>query len=93
MRERKVYPIPKGLDDLPEVIIVPIDIAGIWLAVFLSLFMANPFVALLVSLLVAWGYSKFKKGKPKNYIYLLAYKVALFSGRGLPSPVIKRFRE
>lgn len=93
MNERKIYAIPKGLDDMPEVIVVPMDIAGVWFVTFMSLFMANPFVALIVSLLVAWGYSHFKKGKPKNYIYLLGYRVGLFSKPGLPSPVVKTFRE
>lgn len=92
MKERKVYPIPKGLDDLPELLgIVPVDIAGVWLVVFFSLFFFNTAFAMIAAVIAAWIYARNKRGKPRNYIYLIAYRYALYKTRGMPSPVVKRF--
>jgi len=93
MKERKVYSIPKYLDDMPEVLIIPIDVFFIGIIVAASLFMINTAIAVLAGIFVAWRYSEFKKGKPKNYFQLILYKIAFYKGEGLPSPVVKRFKE
>ena len=92
-KERKVYHFPKYIDDLPEVLIIPIDVFFLCFITLLLFYMINPALAVLLGILVAWRYSKFKKGKPKNYLQLVGYKLAIYKTKGLPSPVVKRFKE
>jgi len=92
-KERKVYYFPKYIDDLPEVLIIPIDVFAVGFITLLLFYMLNPALSVLLGIFVAWRYSKFKKGKPKNYLQLVGYKLAIYKTEGLPSPVIKRFRE
>lgn len=93
MEKRKVYYFPKYLDDLPEVMLVPIDVFLVAVITAMSIYMLNPFLAVLTGIIVAWRYHSFKKGKPKNYFFLILYKLAFFKGEGIPSPVVKKFRE
>lgn len=93
MEKRKIYHFPKYLDDMPEVMLIPIDVFLVGVIVSLSLYMLNPALAVIVGIAAAWQYHSFKEGKPKNYFYLLLYKFAFYKSKGVPSPVVKRFKE
>jgi len=90
---RKSYPIPKYLDDLPEVIVVPIDEFMVFLATFLLLFFINTILAAFAAVIAYTIYHKAKKGKPKNYYLLLLYKLGLVKPKGIPTPTSKEFQE
>jgi len=91
--KEKSYPIPKYLDDLPEVIVVPIDEFMVFLATFLILFFINTLLAAFIAIIAYTVYHRAKKGKPKNYYLLLLYKLGLIKPRGVPTPASKEFQE
>jgi type IV conjugative transfer system protein TraL len=95
MKDRKNYPIPKYLDDTPEVIIFPVDEFLVFTFLFLLTYFINipMLICPPIALLIAFLYHKAKEGKPKNYHMLILYQLGLIKPEGIPSSVVKEFQE
>ena len=93
MEGRKVYPIPKYIDDLPEIVFIPIDIYIISATVFMVVFVSfNPFIGAIAGIISGFAYYNFRKGKPRNFVNLIFYKSGLASVRGALPPTEKEIK-
>ena len=93
MEGRKIYPIPKYIDDLPEVVFIPIDIFIISSVAFMVAFTSfSPFLGAIVGPIVGFSYYHFKKDKPRNFLQLYFYKSGLASVKGALPPTEKEIR-
>jgi len=93
MERRKVYPIPRYIDDLPEVIFIPVDIFLISATAFMIGFVSvNPFIGAVVGPITGFAYYHFKKGKPRNFLNLLFYKTGIASVKGAIPPTEKEIK-
>ena len=90
---RKVYPIPKYIDDLPAVVFIPIDIFLISATAFMIAFVSfNPFIGAIVGPATGFAYYHFRKGKPRNFLHLIFYKTGLASVKGAVPPTEKEIK-
>lgn len=93
MEEKKVYLIPRYIDDLPEIVFIPIDVFLISATVFMVAFVSiNPFIGLIASIVSGFSYHHFKKGKPRNFLKVLFYKTGLAEVEGCLPPVEKEIK-
>lgn len=87
--QRKVYAMPKYLDELPELIFIPADVVIAFLIVFIPINFANQLLGVVCGIIAAFWYSRAKKGKPRNYWMLIIYRLGFLKVDGVPPPTMK----
>ena len=92
--ERKVYRIPKYVDDDPKVFgIIPIDMFFVFLVCIVpTIWLIGVFKGFFLSLGVAFLYYRYVKKKGRGYYKLLAFKLGLYSPPGTLPPTEREVR-
>lgn len=83
--------MPKYLDELPELLFIPIDVIGVFFIGFLPFNFINQLLGLICGVAVGFWYHRSKKGKPRNYWMLLIYRLGFKKIKGAPAPTVKEF--
>lgn len=85
--------LPRSLDEVPYLLIFRLDDIGIWSMVVIIGFMLDQFsTAIVVGLVVAWGYRKLRLGRPEGYLVHELYwqGLSMTKARAFPNAFIRR---
>ncbi len=92
--ERKVYRIPRYVDDDPKALgIIPIDMFIVFLVFVIPLiWLIGVLKGFLISLAVSIIYYRYVKKKGRGYYRLLVFKLGFYSPDGTAPPTEKEVR-
>jgi len=96
MANEKITFIPNVnyIDGPPEVSFIPVDEFFVFVVLaFLLLWFGFTLIAIPVSIALAFGYHKFKEGKPKNFYQTIPYEAGIMKVKGVPSVSVDEFME
>ena len=95
MEERKVYKIPKYIDEDPKALgLIPVDVLFVFVIVAMPLiWLLDILKGVLLSLLISFLYYRSVKNKGRGYYKIILYNLGLMEIDGAFPPTEKEIRK